>query len=338
MPTLFTSLGTLLSIVAAVSSSTTLQLNNYSLGPSAATGAHSTTYYLEGTAGELQSNATIGATYQTNSGAAQTQQANVPPAPTLSNNGSTYYNKLLITVATGGNASDATYSIAISTDNFATTNYVQADQTIAATPVYRTYSAWGSGSGSLISGLTSNTTYKVKVNAMQGMYTASAYGPIASASTVSPSLSFALSTNSANLSTLSTGSITTANASLTYATNAPNGGYVYAMGLYGGLRSVSQNYTIPSTTTDLLAGQGFGLRSVSATQTSGGPFTAQAPYNNATASIVGAMLTNLQPLYAATTALVGGSANFTIGASRAATTPAANDYQEVLTFVAAASF
>ncbi len=326
------------SVFAALSSSSTLQLNNYSLGSSGGIGGHSITYYLEASSGELQGSATLGATYQVKSGSLQAQQPNVPGAPTLTNGSGAYYNKLQVTLDTASNPSDTLYSLAISTDNFATTNYVQTDGTVSATAVYRTYTAWGGASGSLIVGLNPNTAYKVKASAMQGMYASSAYGPAASATTATPSLAFGLGANSTTLPTLSSGSASLSSASLTYATNGANGGYVYVLGANGGLKSMAVTYTIPSATIDLTSGQGFGLRSTSASQTSGGPFLAQSPYNNASANVVGAVLTSLQPLYASSASVVGGSATFNIGASRNATTPAAPDYQEVMTFVAAATF
>jgi len=325
-------------ILAAVSSSSTLQLNNYSLGSGGGVGGHSTNYYIEGSSGELQSGATLGSTYQDNSGSLQAQQPNVPLAPSLSNNGGAYYNKLQFIINTSGNPTDTTYSIATSTDNFATTNYVQADGTIGATAVYRTYAQWGGASGSLITGLSSNTTYKVKANALQGMYAASGYGPAASAATATPSLSFSLSANSTNLAALTTGTVTASNANLTYATNGGNGGSVYILGQNGGLKSTSANYTIPSSSMDLTTGQGFGIRSVSASQTSGGPFAAQSPYNNASANFFGGVLTTLQPLYTTNSSTVGASATFSVGAARTAITPAAGDYQEIMTFIAAATF
>jgi len=327
-----------LSLLAALSSSTTLQLNNYSLGSSGNVGSSSATYFVEGSAGELQGNTTVGGSYQTKGGSLQAQQASVPPAPALSSNSGAYYNKLQVTVNATGNPADVTYSLAISTNNFTTTNYVQADGTIGATPVYRTYALWGGSGGSFITGLASNTAYQVKANALQGMYTASSYGPAASATTGTPNLSFSLSTNSVNLTALASGSATTSTVNLSYATNGGSGGFVYAMGQFGGLHSITANYTISSATADLTAGQGFGLRSTAASQTSGGPFAVQSPYNNANANIVGAVLTNLQPLYASAASVTGASGTFVIGGARSAITPAASDYQEVLTFTAAASF
>ena len=326
-----------LSILAAVSSSSTLQLNAYSLGSSGGVGGHSANYYLEASSGELQGSATLGATYEADSGLVSAQQSNVPGAPTLSSNSGDYYNKLQVKINTAGNPSDTVYSLAISTDNFATTNYVQADGTVGAAAVYRTYTAWGGASGSFISGLAPNTAYKVKADAMQGMYTNSGYGPAASATTGTPNLAFTLSANSTTLPALSSGAASFSTASLTYATNGA-GGYVYVRGLNGGLKSTAANYTIPSATLDLTTGQGFGVRSTAVGQTSGGPFLAQSPYNNASSTIVGAVLTNLQPLYASANSVVGANASFAIGGSRNAITPAAADYQEVLTFIATAAF
>ena len=172
---------------------------------------------------------------------------------------------------------------------------------------------------------------------MQGKFTATGYGPVATATTAIPSLSFSLPTSSVSLGQLNAGSASTANASLTYATNAGNGGFVYVKGQNAGLKSSSVNFTISSATGSLTSGAGFGLRSVSSSQTSGGPFTVVAPYNAASNS-VGAVTTGLQAIYASSASVVGATANFTVGGSRAATTPSASDYQETLTFIAAASF
>lgn len=333
-----TALLTAASVLAAFSSSPNLQLNNYSLGSSGSSGSHSTNYYLEGSSGELQDGSTLSATYQLKSGEIQAQQPNVPGAPTVSNNGGAYYNKLQLILSTSGNASDTTYSVAISTNNFVTTNYVQADGTIGATAVYRTYSAWGGSSGTMITGLNPNTTFKVKTDAMQGMYANSAYGPATTATTGTPTLSFALGSNSTSLPALSSGSASFSPVNLSYSTNGSTGGFIYVVGSTGGLKSPLANYTIPSTSMDLTTGQGFGLRSISTSQTSGGPLTAQSPYNNASTNVVGAVLTSLQPLYASSGSVTNASATFNIGASRNATTPAASDYQETMTFIATASF
>lgn len=111
------------------------------------------------------------------------QQANVPPAPAFSNPGN-YYNKLRLVIAIGNNPSDATFSVAISSDDRVTTNYVQSDHAIGTAlgnEDRQTYVLWGGGSGFDVIGLASNTTYRVKVKAMQGKFTEAGYGPEATA-------------------------------------------------------------------------------------------------------------------------------------------------------------
>ncbi len=55
-------------------------------------------------------------------------QANVPPAPTFTNPASNY-DRLKVVVNPGNNASDAVFAIAISSDDFVTTQYVQSNAT-----------------------------------------------------------------------------------------------------------------------------------------------------------------------------------------------------------------
>lgn len=324
-------------LLGAVSSSSTLQLNNYSLGTGSGIGGHSTTYYVEGTAGQVLGTSSTGTTDTTNSGSLSQQQAAVPSAPTLSNGSNTYYNKLLLTLNTTGYPTDTVFSVAISTDNFTTTNYVQADGTVAATPVYRTAVQWGGGSGSYIVGLLPATTYKVKANAMQGMYTASAYGPAATQATVTPSLQFSLTPNTLTLNSLTAGTIITSSpVSLTYSTNGAAGGFIYLLGQNGGLASAANGYTIASSSVDLAgsATEGFGAQSTAA---SGASFTAQPPFNGG-GNVVGAITTSMQPLYTATAPVTGATATWVLQAKAGSTTPAATDYKEVLSVIAAASF
>ena len=112
----------------------------------------------------------------------------VPGAPTLTNTGSTLYNSLDFVITIGGNSSDTEYAIAISTDNFVTTNYIQTDDTVGATVAWQTYTNWGSGSGERVTGLSSSTTYKIKVKARHGADTETGFSSEASATTSSPSL------------------------------------------------------------------------------------------------------------------------------------------------------
>jgi hypothetical protein len=121
-------------------------------------------------------------------------QANVPNAPTFVNP-SSWYNKLSVTIDPSNNPSDALFAIAITDDNWSTTGYVQNDNTIGAvlgTEDYQTYAAWGGASGENIIGLTPSTEYKIKVKAMQGDFTESAYGPESTASTAATNISFSI--------------------------------------------------------------------------------------------------------------------------------------------------
>jgi len=328
-------------LMAAFSSSGTYELNSYNVGGGGTNSASSSTYSLQGNVGEVGGDPTSGSTYTVKSGAVQEEQANVPPAPTLSNGGGTYFNKLNFIINTGGNPSDTKFSVAVSTtSNFTVTNYVQADGTLSGTPVYQTYAQWGSGTGTLATGLVSSTTYWFKVNAGQGKFTYSAYGPSASLATAGgPTLSFSLSPASENMGSLLANTVVTSPSSLsfTFSTNAGNGGTVYMAGQFTGLRSPSSsNYTLgvsqPGGDLSSLS-EGFGLKGLTASA----PLSIQTPFNG-TGNNVGAITTTFQPVFAATSAVNSGTATANLLAKSSIATPSATDYQDVLTFVAAAVF
>jgi hypothetical protein len=289
--------------------------------------------------GQVVSRPSNSTTYSAQSGAIAAQQASVPSAPTVSNGSNTYYNKLDIIIATGGNASDALYAIAISTDNFVTTNYVQADGSVGATPLFQTYVQWGSSTGTTATGLLPSTAYKMKVAAMQGMFTQSSYGPAASASTTSPSISFAVSTNTVTLSNLLPGSVvTSAPITTSLTTNASFGANVYVTSLHSGLQSISTSRTIPSLTGDLSSlSRGYGLQVGSLTQSAGGPFVGVAPFNGSSNN-TGIVTTSLQPIFSSSSAISSGSGNVYIKAKVAASDAAATDYSDTLTYLTAARY
>ncbi len=118
----------------------------------------------------------------------------VPATPTLTNTGGTLYNSLDYVISTGdGQQTDTNYAIAISSDDFATTNFIQADNTVGSSAVWQTYTAWGSGSGGRVTGLAASTTYKIKVKARYGTNTETAYSATATAATVGANLSITFS-------------------------------------------------------------------------------------------------------------------------------------------------
>ncbi len=329
-------------LFATFSQSTTYQLQNYNLGSGGTNSASSSNYQLNASTGEVSSTPPTGSTDKVMPSSIQAQQANVPLAPTLDNGSNTYYNKLNCIINKGGaDASDYTYAIAVSTvSNFASVNYVQSDGTLGASQVYRSYAAWGGASGSFIVGLAPNTTYYVKVAAMQGQFTNSAFGASANASTANPSLTFSLSPSSLNLGSLLAGSVITGgvNIAVGFSTNAGTGGNVYIAGANVGLKSTTTSTTIAAVSADLSSqSQGFGVQGLTASQSSGGPLTIASPYNGS-GSVVGAPALTFLPIFSTTAAVTGGSATAAVKAKAATTTPAANDYQEILTFVAAASF
>ncbi len=328
--------------------STTYQLRDYGFGGGGAANSTSSNYALEGIVGEQSAGKLSGATYDLGSGLQFTNQANVPPAPTFTNP-SSYYNKLKIVLDTGGNPSDAKFAIAISADGFAgDTRYVQSDNTVGAAlglEDYQTYTSWGSGSGVLIIGLVANTTYTVKVKAIQGKFTETGYGPNATAATISPTMTFDIdvaatdvdnSITATNFGNLYAGTVTDSPEKIwvDLITNGESGGKVYVYGTHAGLQSTLVSYTIGAVTGNLTSlTEGFGAQGASAT----GGLSVATAYNVA-GDNVGITDTTIREIFTASTPLTAGRGSFLLKAKSSAVTPAASDYSETLTVIASASF
>ena len=167
----------------------------------------------------------------------------------------------------GSDPSDTKYAIAISSDDFTTTLFVTPDLTTATsleTSYWQTYSQWGGTSGILVVGLAADTTYSVKVKAIQGAFSESAYSEVAQAATVVPSLTFTVS-GPIDMGTLKSSNnfTATANGTLTTSTNAFNGYNIYAfitnqLTQQGGSATIDNyggTYQSPSAWT---SGEGFG--------------------------------------------------------------------------------
>jgi hypothetical protein len=327
-------------LLAAFSSSSSYQLQNYGVGSGGTNGASSLNYSLNAASGQVSGSGS-GSTTVGRTGSIQTQQANVPLAPTVSNGSSTYYNKLQVVInKPAADAADYVYAIAISTNNFATTNYLQVDGTSAGTPAYQSYAAWGGTNGSFATGLSANTAYQFAVSAKQGTFTASRLGPSGTATTANPSLTFSLTPNTVTLGNLLAGTVVngTSDISFTFATNGASGGSVYVAGANSGLKSTAANNTIAAVSTNLTsASEGFGIRGLATGQTSGGPLTIASPFNGPGTN-VGAQTANFQQLFTTSGATVSGTGSARLSGKAAATTPAGNDYTETLTFIASASF
>ncbi|MDR3559257.1 MAG: hypothetical protein P4L62_02895 [Candidatus Pacebacteria bacterium] len=334
-------------IFLVLPASTSYKLQDYSFGSGGTSGSSGGGFSLEAVSGEQGGGQASGGGFSLNPGMIFLGQANVPAAPTFSNP-SSWYNKLNLVINPSGNPSDTKFAVAISTDNFATTQYVQSDDTVG--PVlgaedYQIYAAWGSGSGITVIGLAANTTYKVKVKAMQGKFSETGYGPTASATTSNPTLSFSVGTDdnpstppfSINFGSMTPGSVNTSphqvNVGLT--TNGVNGGMVYVYGANGGLYSAGANYKINAVTNANLAGlaEGFGAQGKS-----GGTLTLVAPYDVTSGDAVGTVDPTVRSIFSTAGPITGGTGSFLLKSKPATTAPAASDYTELLTVIAAGSF
>lgn len=326
-------------IVASLSSSTHYSLNSYAVGSGGTNSAASTTYHAQANVGEI-SGSTSSTHYNAKTGAIQAEQLSVPLAPSLSNGSGTFYNELLVTVTTTNEPSDATYAIAVSSNSFVTTYYVQTNGTLGSSPVYQSYTAWNSGSGTYIIGLSNSTTYQAEVSAMQGQYTNTELGAAASSTTTAPSITFSVSPTSISLGNLTAGSVITSGTNITASltTDAEAGANVFVRGLNGGLHSSTKLYTINGTTGNLASlSEGFGLQGVSAGQSSGGPLSLVGPYN-LSANNVGTDSTTFNEILTTPNEVTTGSSTIELQAKSASTDPAGTDYSETLTFSASASF
>jgi len=336
-------------LFAAVPTSTNYTLNNYGFGSGGTANSTSTNYGLNATTGQPASNQQTSTNYTVRPGLQQAQQAYVPVAPTFTNP-SSYYNKLKFVLNPGASPSDTKFSIAVSTDNFVTTKYVQLDDTLGASKVYQTYANWGGASGQTLIGLTYSTTYQMKANAMQTNFTETEYGPAASASTVAPTINYDIDTSAADTETASPyavsftsllpGTVVTGTQRiwLDLNTNAVSGAGIYIRDANGGLKSNTANSTITSATANLaVASSGFGAQGASATQGSGGPMTITAPYNVA-AQNVGIIDTTIRQIFSTTAPVTAGRTSLYLMAKSSSTTKAANDYGDTLTLTVAGVF
>ena len=337
--------------MAALPSSTNYQLHNYNYG-SGGTSSSSTNYSLNSTTGQPSNLESTSTNFKSRPGNANTQQAYVPVAPTFNNPGN-YYNKLHFAVIPGTNPSDTKFSIAISDDNFVTTKYIKNDNTVGLTRAitdYQTYAAWGGAGGQNVIGLSPATTYKIKVNAFQSKFTETEYGPVATAATVPPSITFDIDVSATDTETappyatsfgnLLPATVKDANEKIwiDVDTNANSGAMVYVKSASAGLHSNYTSYTIVSATADLSsANTGYGVQGSTATQSSGGPLTISSPYN-VSGQNVGFIDTALRQVFSAAAPVSAGRGSFVLKAKSASNTPSGSDYQDVLTIIAAGSY
>lgn len=336
----------------AFPASTNYSLKSFEFGSGGDATMNSTNYSLEGLAGEVATDRQSSTNYAVNSGLEFVQMTNTPGSPTFTNDNN-WYDKLKIVISQSDNPSDTTYAVAISDDNFVTTRYVQSDMTIGSnlgTEDFLSYTGWGGASGSLIIGLDHNTIYYVKVKARQGNFTEGPFGPVANASTVALSISFDLDISSADTETsapyginfgeLNIGSVTTSSEKIwvDFETNAYAGGAVFLAGDNVGLTSINASYTITSATADLaVATSGYGLKGNTVAESSGGPLTLVSPYNGASDN-VGILDTTLREVFSASAPIVAGRGSAYLKTKISSTIPPAEDYSDLITAIASATF
>lgn len=326
------------------------QLLDYSFGAGSTASMSSTNYMIQGVVGEVETASSSSTNYLALSGLTYTLEPNTPAAPNFTNP-SNYYNKLKIIIDNGSNPTDTTFAIQISTDaNFlSNVKFVQADDTLNDSPVFQTFTVWGSTNGFNIIGLNPGTTYYARVAAKRGTFQQGRYSAGSFASTINPTFSFNIQATgqsvppfTVGIGVVSPGQITTSwqKVTTTISTNANNGGLIYVYGANNGLKSTTAgNYTITSSTNDLNSAlEGYGARGTTVSQTSGGPMELISPYNG-TDNSVGVVDANKRVLSdSSSTPVTSGQTTFELKAKASNTTPSATDYTDTITLIGTGSF
>jgi hypothetical protein len=349
-------LGFPLEITLAGPSTGNYELKEYGFGSGGTSGSSTENYSLFGTTGEVDQGVGSTNNYKNLPGLTMTMQADLPPAPTVTNPAN-FYNKLHLIINISDNPTDAKFAIAASTDNFVSdTRYVQNNNTIGAvlgTEDWQTYTGWGSGDGITIIGLSPGTTYSFKVAAVHGDFSQSGFGPVGTAATINPTLTFDIDVSSVDeetnppfavsLGSLTASTVTTASNKVwvDVSTNGTSGALVYVYGSNNGLLSTSTSNSIISSTADLASGavtEGYGAKYNSVAESAGGPMQPVSPYNGASDS-VGVLDTSKRLIFdSSNLPVTSGRASFLIKAKASAVTEAATDYTDTITVIAAATY
>ncbi len=340
-----------MALFAALPGTSNYRLHDYGIGSGGGT-MGSSNYSLEGIAGELSSPTVSTDTYGLKPGLLGSRLAALPDAPTWQNPAD-WYNRLHLVIDPTGNPSDTTFAVAISSDNFATTQYVQSDNTVGPSlgmEDFRDYASWGGGAGANVIGLSPNTEYKIKVKARQGEFSETGFGPEATASTSQVSIVFDIDVAATDTETsppylVNFGSVNPDSVTdspervwIDIESNAESGAFVYVVSNNGGLLSATAGHTISAVTGDLaVLDEGIGAQNSSVGQSSGGPLAVPAPFNGTSATI-GAVDGQFRQLLTSAGPLQSGRASFLLKLKTSGTTPAASDYVDVYTLVATASF
>jgi hypothetical protein len=241
------------------------KLDSYDFGGGGMVDASGSGIHLNGILGQAQSDQASSGGYNTNAGLQYENQANTPQAPTFTNPANTY-DRLKFGLNPGDDPTDTVYAIAISGDDWTTTQYVKNDYSVGNSldsGDWLTFDTWGGTGGNYVTGLAPDTAYKIKIKAMHGNGTESDYGPEAQATTAEPSLTFGIDHDSVTFDELtSTNNFTdsTKSTTITTSTNAYNGYIVYGHET-DKLRSNAEtidDYPAPNSDPTAWSGTGFG--------------------------------------------------------------------------------
>jgi len=167
--------------------------------------------------------------------------------------------------------------------------------------------------------------------------------------TVPPAFNFAIGSNTDALGNLTTAGVTSSNTpnTLTVNTNAKNGWTVWAKDSNQGLTSSSAAYTIADNCSGgagsnsvLAAGsEGYNTGVTQGSQDDGtGNVTVSTIFDGTTTNAGGGLCGNLQSLATSDGTAANSNLAVTNNATIKGSTPAANDYTDVITFVAAGLF
>jgi hypothetical protein len=163
--------------------------------------------------------------------------------------------------------------------------------------------------------------------------------------TIDQSFSFALSANTDDLGTLTTGSVTTSPTprTVTINTNARNGWQAWARDANTGLSSAVASYTLSSTTpgtnSTLSAGsEGYNM-GVTSSQTDGtGTISVATPFVGGSLGRGGGLDTSLRTIATSTGTALDAVLTLNNNAAISSITPAADDYTDTITLIAAGLF
>lgn len=276
------------------------------------------------------------------------------------------YNRARFEIDTQNNPDDTLYSAQISYDSFTTYEVIDGVTFSPKSPSdkslndYLSKSAWESPTFNLRN-LRADTTYQLRLTALQGDFTESSPSPVAQATTALPNIDVDIDITDTAETTPETASpytlsftgdyrliaggspITTPD--LIWVDISTNGNFGSSLTVrsanHAGLYSPSETYTIPSTDTDLAStSEGYGLQIYSTSeQYTGGvdgiltTLDPQAPYAGSGENVGGLPL-SFSKILDSSGPLSSGRAGFYVKARAGNSTPGATDYTSTLIFVA----